>query len=177
MRKIQIIIFCALLILSGCGYYNPYVSNSSSKPISLNRSLWANKTGEVGLENTMYQSLSNWLRKSSLIHLAGTPDTADYILTGSIDSVDYPELSYGSHQIANELRANLHVSFTLTERATGKKVWTVSKSFTETLNTSTNPTSLQANKKGAMLKISQDISEIIYLHIINKIMRPVDGAQ
>jgi hypothetical protein len=162
--------------MCGCGYYNPYVANSNSKPITLNRSLWANKTGEVGLENTMYQSLSNWLRKSGLIHLVDKADGADYILTGSIDSIDYPELSYGSNQQANELRANLHVTFSITDKNSAQKVWTISKTFTETLPMSSNPTTLQTNKKEALLNISEDISEMIYLHIINKMMRPADDS-
>ncbi len=174
IRKINFIIILSTLLISACGYYNPYVVNSNSEPISLYRSLWVNKTGEIGLENTMHQSLSNWLRKSSLIHLANKPDTADYILTGKIDSIDYPELSYGNNREASELRANLHVTFDITRRQSGKKVWQISKTFTETLDMSSSSSTLQANKKTALQKISEDVSELIYLHIINKIMRPND---
>ncbi len=158
--------------MSACGYYNPYVANNNNKPISLNHAIWANKTGVAGLENTMYQSLSNWLRKCRLIHLVDKPEKAEYLLTGTINSIDFPELSYGNHMQANELRANLHVTFDITDNVTNHKIWTVSQTFTETLNMSTDPTSLQANKRTALLKISEDVSEMIYLHIINKTMRP-----
>jgi hypothetical protein len=151
------------------------VASSNSRPITLHRSLWANKTGEVGLENTMYRSLSSWLRKSRLIHLVENQALADYILTGAIDSVDYPEISYGSNLVASELRVNLHVTFSLTARGTGMKVWNVSKIFTETLNTSGDPTVLRANKRAAISKIANDISEMIYLHIISVVLQPQES--
>ncbi|NOX25672.1 MAG: hypothetical protein GXP59_06090 [Deltaproteobacteria bacterium] len=175
MRKIHLVLIAAILFLGGCGYHNPYAASSGSRPITLQRSLWVNKTGEVGLENTIYQSLSKWLRKSPLIHLVENPTLADYVLSGTIDSVDYPELSYSNNLEANELRVNLHVTFSMTARTSGKKVWTIAKTFTETLNMSGDPAILRANKLIALRKISADIAEMIYLHVIVDIMRPQPG--
>ena len=174
MKNINIYILIALiLLLSACGYHNPYVASSNSKPISINHSLWANSTGEMGLEITMYQSLSNWLRKSSLIHLVNDPTKADYQLTGKLVSVDFPELSYGNHGVASELRANLKVDFAIIDNATGKKIWERKNyTFTGTLNMASDPMQLQANKKAALIKISGDVGEMIYLHLINNVMRP-----
>ena len=173
MKNINIYILTALIpLLSACGYYNPYVADSSCKPISINRVLWTNSTGEMGLEMIMFQSLSSWLRKSSLIHLVDDPKKAGYQLTGRLVSVDYPDLSYGSHGVASELRANLKVDFAITDNAAGKKIWEKTNyTFTETLAMSSNPIQLQANKKAALIKIANDIGEMIYLHIINNIMR------
>jgi hypothetical protein len=174
----KIIAALLLLFIAGCGYYNPYVADSDSRPITLSRPLWINNTGEIGLENTMDQSPSDWLRKSKLIHLVDNPAQAQYELTGALLDINYPEISYGSHLLANELRANLRVRFSIIERSNKKDkkdkkaVWTQkNRTFTETLSMSANPITLQANKKEALAKITNDIAEAIYLHIINHIMR------
>lgn len=171
-RTTKTIAVFLLLFLAGCGYYNPYVADSDSRPITLSRPLWVNNTGEIGLENTMDQSLSSWLRKSKLIHLVDNPAQAEYELTGTLLDINYPEISYGNHLLANELRANLRVRFTIIDHNNNEAVWAQKiRTFTETLNMSANPTTLQANKKEALAKITNDIAETIYLHIINHIMR------
>ncbi len=171
-RTMKTIAVILLLFLTGCGYYNPYVADSNSRPITLSRPLWINNTGEIGLESTMDQSLSNWLRKSKLIHLVDNPAQAEYELTGTLLDINYPEISYGNHLLANELRANLRVRFTIIDHNNKKAVWTQkNRTFTETLSMSANPITLQANKKEALTKITNDIAETIYLHIINHIMR------
>ncbi|MFW8600987.1 LPS assembly lipoprotein LptE [Desulfobacterota bacterium M19] len=179
MTKItKIITTFLLLFLAGCGYYNPYIADSDSRPITLSRPLWVNNTGEIGLESTMDESLSSWLRKSKLIHLVDNPARAQYELTGTLLDINYPEISYGNHLLANELRANLRVSFSIIDHNNKKNkkdkkvVWVQkNRTFTETLSMSDNPITLQANKKEALAKITNDIAEAIYLHIINHIMR------
>ncbi len=174
-RTIKIIAVFLLLFLTSCGYYNPYVADSDSRPITMSRPLWINNTGEIGLENTMDMSLSNWLRKTKLIHLVDNPAQAQYELTGTLLDINYQEISYGNHLLANELRANLRVRFSIIDHSNNKDkkaVWTQkNRTFTETLSVSANPITLQANKKEALAKITNDIAEAIYLHIINHIMR------
>lgn len=179
MKKTNFYILAAIFfLLSACGYRNAYVASSNSKPISVNRSLWANNTGEIGLETIMYQSVSRWLRKSSLIHLVDDPNKADYKLTGKLVSVDFPEISYGRYRVATELRANLRVDIAIIDTATDKKIWKKNNyRFTETLDTSGDPMQLQANKKAALKKITNDIGEMIYLRFINNIMRPQEEQQ
>ena len=164
---------CLTLALAACGYYNPYVARSNSKPITLHRSMWTNQTNELGLETTFYHALSDCLRKSKAITLTDSRETADYDLTGRITSVDYPEISYGGTRDANELRANIIIDFAVTDNATGKVVWRKSNYLiSETLSTSTDPSQLQANKKAALAAIADEVAEGIYLHFINSIMLP-----
>nr|MBF0222115.1 hypothetical protein [Desulfobulbaceae bacterium] len=173
--KLAATIFIVAITITSCGYYNPYVVSSNSKPITLHRSMWANQTNELGLETTFYNSLSDWLRKTKLITLTENVTDAEFILTGKINSVDYPEISYSSNNIANELRANLTVTFSIKEQATGKTVWEKSGyTLQETLSKVSDPTQLLASKKVALAEISDNLAEEIYLYIINSIMRP-DG--
>ena len=135
--------------------------------------MWPNQTNELGLETTFYHALSDWLRKTKLITLTENKADAEYVLTGKIVSVDYPEISYSSNSVANELRANLTVTFSLVEQSTGKAVWQKNNyTLNETLSNVDSLTQLQANKKIALAEIADNLAEEIYLHIINSIMRP-----
>lgn len=160
-----------IIITAGCGYYNPYVLNSNADPISLHRSMWKNQTNELGLETVLYHSLSGWLRKTKLIRLKETPEEAQYQITGKITSVDYPEISYGGNNEATELRARLSANYSIVDKKSGAIVLETSKTYTETFYQNASPSVLQANKKEALAKIADDISEEIYLYIINRVMR------
>jgi hypothetical protein len=172
IRK-QILILVVLALCASCGYYNPYVVSSNAKPITLHRSMWANQTNELGLETTFYHALSDWLRKSKLITLTEKEAEAEYVLTGKIVSIYYPELSYTTNNVANELRANLTVTFSLKDQASGKTIWEKTNyTRTETLAAVADTNQLRAYKKVALAQIADDIAEEIYLHLINSIMRP-----
>jgi hypothetical protein len=149
------------------------VASSNAKPIALHRSMWANQTNELGLETTFYHALSDWLRKSKLITLTEKKAEAEYVLTGKIVSIYYPELSYTTNNVANELRANLTVTFSLKDQASGKTIWEKTNyTRTETLAAVADTNQLRAYKKVALAQIADDIAEEIYLHLINSIMRP-----
>ena len=138
-----------LFFTAGCGYYNPYVAAKDSKAISVYVTMWTNQTNELGLETTFYHSLLDWLRKSELIKITDSASEADYLITGKITGVDYPEISYGSNHIANELRANLTSNSVIKENTTDKIIRNNTATSTETLLTDNNPMRLQSNKKAA----------------------------
>ena len=52
-----------LILLAGCGYYNPYVARSDSKPITLHRSMWKNHTNDIRLE----QPFTGVIRKGKIV--------------------------------------------------------------------------------------------------------------
>lgn len=161
-----------VLLLSGCGYYNPYVDHGS-RPISLHHSMWPNRTTELGLENTLFQAQSDWLRKSPLITLTDSSSMADYELTGSIDRFTYPEISFDKYREGTQGRAELTVSFAITDKKTGKIVWQRKDRVRKlTFHMSQNPNQLQANRRAALQEIADDFGEEIYLFLIGTLMRP-----
>ncbi len=161
-----------VLVMSGCGYYNPYMVKGN-QPISLHRSMWSNKTNEMGLGNTLFQAQSDWLRKSPLISLTDSTALADYKLTGSIDRVTYPEISFGTYREGTEGRAELTVSYAIEDRKSGQIVWQ-KKGATrqQTFYMSQDPMQLQAKRNDALKIIADDFAEEIYLYLINTMMRP-----
>jgi len=166
-QHFRLAFFC-LVLLAGCGYHNPYAPRTDSQPISIHRSIWKNNTNELGLEIELYNALSNWLRKSPFIQIHDQETEANYLLTGTIDSVEYLELSYGLHNEATELRIHLIVHYVLIEQETGAKIWDKKQLYTEPLKKDPNPSQLQANKKEALIEIADDIAEEIYLFLINR---------
>ena len=170
-RLLSLVIVTLALCLSGCGYYNPYVAKGY-RQISLHHSMWPNRTTEIGLENVLFQAQADWFRKSPLISFAESAAGADYVLSGNIDQVTYPEVSFGAYEQGIQGNANLTVSFALREQKTGKVVWKQSSTRTEAFTMVQNPNLLQTNRKVALQKIADAYAEEIYLYLINTIMRP-----
>jgi len=168
-----LVIVTLALCLSGCGYYNPYLA-PGAHPITVQRSMWVNHTTEMGLDNTLFQTQSDWLRKSPLIGLAESAEAADLILTGSIDRISYSEVSFGAYREGIEGRAELMVSFTLTDRKSDQVVWQQKGvSRQQTFAMSQESITLQANRKLALQKIADHFAEDIYLHLIPYTMSPL----
>ena len=170
-----LVVVFVLAALAACGYYNPYVARMGNKTITLHSAMWENKTSELALESTFYRSLSAWLRKTPKIVLTDAADKAEYDLTGAIEAVDYPELSYGVNREASELRAKVRVSIKIVRTATGETVWEKKNYMgTETIESflaDPDPGVMQRNKDEALRTISDDVAEMIYLNIINKLMQ------
>lgn len=160
------------VILAGCGYHNPYLA-SGTRPITISHNMWTNRTTELGLDNTLFQAQSDWLRKSPMITMIDSPAEAEYQLTGTVDRVSYPEISFGAYQEGTEGRADLTVSFTLKETKSGKVVWKgTSVTRQQSFFMSQDPITLQSNRKAALQEIADDFAEDIYLHLVTTIMRP-----
>lgn len=161
-----------VLLLAGCGYYNPYLA-PGNRPLTLHRSMWINHTTELGLDNTLFQAQADWLRKSPLITVSATAERADYSLTGAIERVNYPEISFGAFREGTEGRAELTVSFTLKDSKSGEIVWQKTSTRQQTFYMTQNPMQLQANRKAALQEIANDFAEEIYLLLIkHSMMRP-----
>ena len=168
----RLLIPAIVLLMAGCGYYNPYVGHGY-RHISLYRSMWSNHTTEIGLENTLFQAQSDWFRKSPLITLTDSAAEAEYELSGSIDRVYYPEISFGKFREGIEGRAELTVSFTIKDRQSGKIVWQrEADSDQQNFAMVQDPIQLQNNKNVALKRIADDFAEEIYLFLVNQLMRP-----
>ena len=168
----SLLIASIVLLLAGCGYYNPYVGHGY-KHISLYRSMWPNRTTEIGLENTMFQAQSDWFRKSPLLTLTDSAAEAEYELSGSIERIYYPEISFGKFREGIQGRAELMVNFSIKDKKSGKIVWErKGRTRNQTFRMNQDPIQLQINKKAALQRIADDFAEEIYLFLINRLMRP-----
>ncbi len=166
-----------IFFLSGCGYTNPYSQPSElvdegGEQVSIYVSMWENRTSELGYQSVLQQTLVRWLKKSRRFSLTNNRAEADYILSGIIESAEYPGLSYGLWERAVELRAEITFSFNLKENDTGKIVLQ-KRDFTrrEAFRVGSNASDMEMNKKEALRELADDIADNIYIQLFYKFSR------
>ena len=160
------ILFILTFILSSCGYSNPYVIKHSQETPSktLLITTWQNRTNELGLESMYFRLLNSWFKNSSRIHVIFDAEQADLKLTGEITAIDLPGLFYGPSEEALEIKIRLTVQFTLYDNRDNSILWQ-EKRYTvyEPFIIDPSGESSEFNKQRALLRIGDEIAELIYL--------------
>ncbi|MFT5699304.1 MAG: putative small lipoprotein YifL [Desulforhopalus sp.] len=159
LRTTTVMLF--LILVASCGYKNPNVYNGPSKVIYATE--WKNRTSELGLDSKIYRSLTNWFQKSGSLSTVRDKSGADLILAGEIVSISLPSLSYGTDNVATEVKVRLKVRYILKEIATNRILLEVpSETWTgEYLVTSSSSTNSD-NESDALDEIIEDLSQKIY---------------
>jgi hypothetical protein len=169
------LLFFITVVLCSCGYTNPYAQKNVQETYAqtLLITTWQNRTNELGLESAYFRLLNAWFKKSSRIAVVFEEDQADLKLTGEIFSIDLPGLFYNSFDKALEIKIKLTVRFTMYDNRSNVILWQ-EKKFTiyEPFLLDPIAEKTQYNKQRALLRIGDEISELIYLRtheIVNNI--------
>lgn len=164
MKKINrtIPFFVALLmLLTSCGYHNPYVYSGPEKTIFITE--WKNRTSELSLDSKIYRSLARWYQKAGSLHVSKTREGADLILAGEIVSISLPSRSYNADRRAAEVEVRLHVRYILKDIASGKIILEeANEVLTQSYLTSSSTAVVSENEKLAMDEIIKNLSQKIY---------------
>jgi hypothetical protein len=159
-------LFLIVVLLSSCGYTNPYARNNSKDTYTktLFITIWQNRTNELGLESEYFRLFNAWFKNSGRIAVVFDEDDADLKLIGEISSIYLPGLFYNSSDEALEIKIKLTVSFTLYNTTNNSILWQ-EKQYVIYEPFLLDPTGeeTQYNKKRALLRIGDEIGEIIYL--------------
>jgi hypothetical protein len=151
---------------SSCGYSNPYtrIDSQVTPPKTLLITTWQNRTNELGLESIYFRLFNTWFKKSSKISVVFAEDQADLKLTGEISAIDLPGLFYDSFDEALEIKIKLTVRFTLRDNHNNSVLWQ-EKRFTiyEPFILDPSGEATRFNKQRALLRIGDEIAELIYL--------------
>ncbi len=170
-------VFLLLWLLSGCGYSSPYKAQpkfvgETDGVMTLYLSMWKNQTNELGFQSMIYQDLIEWLKKSKMVRLTQNQQEAKYILDGTINSIRFEGLSYGSFEQAIEIRAITRISYALREKETDKILWERTDYIRrDNFIVDNNSVSTSDNKRIALAQISEDVAEEIYTKIFFTISR------
>jgi len=174
----------AAVLCVGCGYSNPYVTpppgaaeESTGGMISIHLAMWENNTNLFGYEAYINKALVHWLKKTKRFTLSPDSRNADYTLSGTIVSADFPGLSYGTFDRAIEVRA--HIKFTYTLHDTKKdSVRLQRKRFSkrESFMVGTNATETDNNKRQAQHAIADDLAEEIYIQLTHSLLSSTQGS-
>ena len=159
-------LFLIVVLLSSCGYTNPYARNNSKDTYkkTLFITIWQNRTNELGLEFEYFRLFNAWFKNSGRIAVVFDEDDTDLKLIGEISSIDLPGLFYNSSDEALEIKIKLTVSFTLYSTTNNSILWQ-EKQYVIYEPFLLDPTGEETlyNKKRALLRIGDEIGEIIYL--------------
>ena len=162
------ILFLLAFSCSSCGYSNLYakkeLQEASSKTLLL--TTWQNRTNELGLESIYFRLFNAWFKKSSRISVVFEEEQADLKLSGEIAAIDLPGLFYDSFDEALEIKLKLTVSFTLRDNRNNSVLWQ-ERNFTiyEPFIIDPSGERTRYNKQKALLRIGDEIGELIYLRI------------
>ena len=169
MLRKYLLALAGLIIISGCGYYNPYnVDKSGDITFSVFAPIWKNQTNELGYETVINQSLQDWLSESHQIKLTSNRDDAQYILEGTIVAMDIPGLSYGLFDQATELRAEMIVEYLLREKDSGRIILKQKNlARRQAFRVGKDALYHLTNKEAALDIMADELGEDIYMHILN----------
>ncbi len=157
-----------VLLLSSCGYRNPYVYTGPEKSIYITN--WKNRTNKLDLNSKIYQDLIKWYQKSGSIRVVDNKESADLILAGEILSLNLPSLSYGANSTTKEVKIKLTVRYVLQDITSKKFLIEVPRELrTEEYTTTSDVAETSDNEDEALDTIVDEMAQKIYLQTITEI--------
>ncbi len=155
-------IFLAIsLLISACGYRNPYVYSGPDRKIYA--TTWKNRTNVLLLDSKIYQSLIKWFQRSGSLVITKNKDDSDFILAGEIVSIDLPSLTYRGTNTASEVNIRLKVRYIMKDLKTGNILLEQpSETWTEAYRVGPSATVTRDNENEALAIIIDDLSQKIY---------------
>lgn len=160
---------CALLLLviASCGYHNPNIYTGPEKVIYLQN--WKNRTSELGLDSSLYQSLVRWYQNSGSISITKSKEGAHLVLAGEIVSMSLPSLSYGSGNSATEVKIRLQVRYVMKDIATDTILFEQpGETWSENYLTGGSTADTKASQRKALARIIDDLSQRIYQKTVTR---------
>jgi hypothetical protein len=171
------LLFFIAATLCSCGYTNPYtqINSQDTYAKTLHITIWQNQTNEFGLESEYFRLFNAWFKKSGRINVIFDESQADLKLTGEIFSIDLPGLFYDKFDDALEIKIKLIVRFTLHDNRNKTILWQEKQfTFSEPFLIDPSGDLTEYNKKRALLRIGDKISELIYVRV-HEIVKSMPG--
>jgi outer membrane lipopolysaccharide assembly protein LptE/RlpB len=148
------------LISTGCGYHFPAVATYDGPGKTLYINHWQNRTSELGIDATLYKSLSGQFQQSEAITVTRNKEQADLILAGEITSIELPSAAWGNDAATTDIKVRLVVRYVLKDLKTRELLLEVpSETWTEDYASRMGTT----GENKALNTIINDLSERIYL--------------
>ncbi len=160
-----ILFLVPLLLLSGCGYRNPYLGSGDSSRSwqTLHLPVWANRTSQLGLESTFQRSLHSWFKRTPRLRVVPARENADLVLEGEILAISLPGAAFDVNNQAREVSATLVVRYSLRDAGTGAIIWQEEQ---QPLNRfyaiGATPAATLDNRRNALAVLADELAERIY---------------
>ncbi len=155
------------LVLSGCGYHNPYVYNGPEKSVYF--ATWKNRTNELQLNFKLRQSLIKSFQRIESIKIVQDKSEADLIVGGEILSISLPSLTYKNNR-TRDVNIRLRYSYIVKDLTNDKILLKrTNKLKTEGYNSMGNPSATAYKENEALETILDEISMEIYQYTLSKL--------
>ena len=159
-----VVLLCCFLVIAACGYR--FIPDGEAIDKSIQQifvDVFINKTSEANIENSFRTAFIDRVSQGRRFKLAESPGEADAILRGSIESLTAAALSLQATSLAAEDRITVVLSLTL-EAQNPKNVLWANSSFSGAQDyiIGNNLSVAQANRKNALIKLSNDTAERAY---------------
>ena len=160
-----------LVFTGGCGYSNPHTRTADfdkdgDGKIRIFLNMWDNKTNLLGFQGQIQQSLIQVLTKSNRFYLTQNKPSADFILEGTIYSVEIPGLSYGLYDRAIQVRAEVKLGYKLVDSKKGKTVLKKDKFIKrESFRVADDAVGTQSNQDLALADLAESIADNIDIQL------------
>jgi hypothetical protein len=170
VKLINWLLLLMVFVLPGCGYHHPAVRLNDTGDLAIFAGAWENRTNELSLEGMLLQKTADWLQQSPQFRLEADPGQADYLLSGTIETVNYPATAYDSTDRATTQRAWVKVTYRLRDRATGQLLWEIFDAVRErNFQTGNDALHQRSNKEEALAVIADELAEMIYLKVLTSL--------
>lgn len=149
------------LALAGCGYHVGGHANLLPKTIkTIAVPAFGNVTPNYRLPVLLAQDLTRELISRTKYNIIADPNQADAVLTGLVANfVTYPTIFDPISGRATGVQAIVTLQLTLTDRATGKKLYSrPSVEFRERYEISTDPQQYFDESGTAIMRLSKDVA-------------------
>lgn len=162
-RPALLLWMAVLFLAAGCGYRFSAGSRIGDNITAVHVSMIGNRTAETGVENIFTNDLIlEFMKNGSTI---AERDTADAVLSGSVDAMPIETVAYQGRITSVERRITAVVSLTLKDR-TGKTLWSgAALSQSETYGILAEKVATDYNKREAIRILSRRLAEDAYNRI------------
>ena len=159
-----VVLLCCFLLVGACGYgFIPQGESIGKNIQKIFVDVFANKTSEANIENTFRTAFADQVIQGRRFKLASSPDEADAILKGSVESLSAAPLYYQATNLAAEDRMTVVLSLTLEARDPQKILWANGSFSGFQEYTMNNDIAIaRTNKNNALTKLAHDTAERAY---------------
>jgi outer membrane lipopolysaccharide assembly protein LptE/RlpB len=157
-----IFLLAAVLLWTGCGYRLAGRGELPGNVQSIAVRMLENRSAETGVETLITNALINELNRRRQGSVT-SPDRADAVLTGTIDSLAWDTVSHRGVNTAAERKVYAAISLTLTD-SSGKVLWqrsglSGSQAYTVVGD---NKTATEINRRQAVAILAEQVAENVY---------------
>ena len=161
-----LILAVAALSTAACGYRFSASGRLGENITTVSVNMLENRTAETGIENIFTNDLIFEFTKNG--NTISERDTADAVLSGTIDAMPIETVAYRGQVLAIERQITAIISLRLSDRK-GRVIWSANGiSGSEAYGILPEKVATDYNKRAALSVISKRIAEEVYTRITDK---------